>query len=389
MAEADRQVSTDDAVKDATMNVQHFIVPPTLAPHVGDLQSIVFYRPKAGHTLQHDSVYAVRLNEGYLDAKAALENERAYVRAAALRAGCLIFYRCMGKNPILIMSSFEDKTIRDGNRAIEAAVDRTRTVRPAKVNRIETGLAEDTTFVRICGPEKVLQIIAKTASQRGHQADIKQHHVQGSFYMNLHVAPGKISDKLRSKVLITHVHDIISSRLADQQLTLRRNGATLEETMNIATDLQTLGARTHLRTNGTIRVTLTEKVTPKFTADLKAAYPGWSVFTDTPINVWANSQQSAPSVNKIPAVTQAVAQGEKAFKLQADYIPHPNAFEAIAKTIGATLLHVVAAKYTDGPMSCFVALPAGADVSLFDAPFAIDEWGLWYAVPVRAPKSKV
>lgn len=372
--------------------VQWFIVPPTLQPHVNGMQTIAFYRPKAGHALSPEATYAVRLNEAYLDPKAALESERAYVRAAAMKAGVIIFYPCVGKNPVLIMSGFEEKNIKDGARAIDAAVARVQVVRPPKAHKLEVkAMNHDLAFVRICGRPKHLEALVKMADAKEITLQVKDHHVTGLKYANVHLNPSNITDKLRANVLVAYVHDVISSQSASCQVTVRKNGASLDQTMEIGTALQVLGARVVLRTHGTLRVTMPGPIDTAFIENFKGSYPDWSIFTDTPVNVWAGSQgaQGAPTkppTIKIPEVTQAVSTGHQVFKIQADYLPHPDSFKNICEAIGATLLHVVTAKYTDSAMSCFIALPAGAGASLLAEPFMIDDWGLWHATPVRGPK---
>jgi hypothetical protein len=371
--------------------LQWFVVPPTLQPFVNELQSIVFYRPKAGHQLAADATYAVRLNEAYTDVKAALENERAYVRAAALKAGRIVFYPCIGKNPVMVLSGFEEKPIREGNRAMEAAVGRAVTVRPQKAHRLETAMTHDTVFVRVCGQQALISKLAKHAASHGRPIDVKQHHVEGAFFANLHVHPEKLTAKITSKMCVTYVQDITSSVNAEYQLTMRRHGATAEETIEIGTHIQVIGGRTHLRTHGTLRATMPQKVTADVVASLRASYPEWSIYTDTPTNVWASAPAhpttAKPKTAPIPDVTAAVQCGHQVFKIQADYTPSPQSFQAIANALQGQLIHVVEAKFTDAPMSCFISLPASADVSSLAAPFAIDDWGHWYASPVRGPKT--
>jgi hypothetical protein len=64
-------------------------------------------------TLSPEAVYAARCNENYTDVKAALENGRSYVRAAALKAQVITIYRCIAKPPVIILSGFAVNEIKD------------------------------------------------------------------------------------------------------------------------------------------------------------------------------------------------------------------------------------------------------------------------------------
>ena len=171
-----------------------FHVPETLKPFVEQREQIAFYAPKAGHVLRSDNVFAVRCNENYNDVKACLEGERAYIRNAAFRADHIVFYRAYGKQPILIIGCFDDAAIRNCGRSMDSAVDRSITVRPQKINRIEMPGVD--AFVeepwRVIGSVTAVDNLLAGAPA-SWRASVKLHHVEG-----FKVAQSSFAAKIKS-----------------------------------------------------------------------------------------------------------------------------------------------------------------------------------------------
>jgi hypothetical protein len=372
-----------------------FIVPPTLQLVLGEeFKEVPWLRPSTGAACDKNSTYAVRLNEAYEDIKAALESERWYVRNMAMRANNILFYRCVGKNPVLILGSFEKTPIRtETTRAMDDACSRAAVVKPQKFNRIEAGSPEgDHQFVRICGTTEEIEKFAEHINRDtgANVTQVKHHHVAGLAYCHLYLKPESI-EKINTKLFVyCNMKNIISSHNASRQFTVRCPNATLEQTLEVASQFAILQHEVYVRTHGTLRVTLNGgEVSQEFVEQVLTAFPGWKVFTDTPMSVWAGSQndptkpkKKQPTKPKIPEVTEALKSKKKVFKIVADHLPMQDSFRRVAKALKGDILHEIDAKWTDAQMGFFIAFDVDVDTSLLSDPFAIDDSGLWYATQI-------
>jgi hypothetical protein len=118
--------------------------------------------------------------------------------------------------------------------------------------------------------------------------------------------------------------------------------------------------------------------------------PDFRYFTDTPLNVWASDRLDKQerggahktSSNKQPQsaeVKKAKEQGLVLAKLSADYLPHPQLFAVVAEALGATVVEVCAAKYTDVPMACIIGFTdKDKAIALQQEPIQVDDTGAWY-----------
>lgn len=379
-------------------------VPPTLQDHL-KMTRVPFLRPTEAPPMTTADVYAVRLNENYLDFKAAAENERSYVRYALLRARMLLFYFSAAKQPILIVGDFAGAPIKEANqRSVDAAVLRCVYVRPIRFHKSEVLSAKLPSFslFRLVGPSNFITNFASAAPKHYH-VNVKDHHVPGFAIAHAFMPAEDIDFSTVDDIMYENMLNIISSGNHAKQLTLRKEGATAEEVMSLAGALQgEIGATVTLRTHGVLRVTMPEDVTYETLDVLKGAVgKEWKIFTDTPLDVWAGERAKREKKNnarleKLPEETKtAVAQeettGEIIIKAASDVIVHPSAFELIASSCGGTVINMIEAKYNDVPMSAFISFPAGTDLSNFlDAPFDLGTGGLMYATrvtikrPVRA-----
>jgi hypothetical protein len=224
--------------------------------------------------LTPDAVYAVRCNENYIDVKAALENERSYVRAAALKANIITMYRCIAKHPVMILAGFSANDIKEATtRSIEAAVNRATVLRPATGNRMMDigGVNGYDPLFRMTGPDDVIAAFAARALPTQH-FHTKKYHVDGCSVAHAYMSAEEVQEA-RKHVLIEEVGNIVSSRKASQQLTLRDNNLNPASLLRLGLKLQDAGAGVYMRTYGTLRVTLTETVTAATHTWLKTLLP--------------------------------------------------------------------------------------------------------------------
>jgi hypothetical protein len=374
-------------------------VPPTLREHVA-VDSLPFYRPRRGHELTSTTMYAIRCNENYVDVKAAYEGERAYVRNAILRANGLWFYRAAGRQPIIIATNFEDKPIKSGGRAMEAAIGRTVFVVPAKRGiRIDIELQTADEPYRIIGTTPAIEEFIRDGPPRFH-ATVKPHHVEGLSICTAFLQPEDVAPATYGYLMFERLANIVSSNRSDCQLTLRNPEAAGNDAFAIAELLQNFGATVTLRTHNVLRATLSTDVNVDTVNQLTAILPtGWRIFTDTPLNVWAGSrsqgQNPRPAKQKTtthknhkqqePEVVAQQQQGNIVVKIAADYPVHYMTFEAIAASMDASILKICTTKFSDVPLAALLVFPPDAAESidsLCQEPFSIDEAGLWYATRV-------
>jgi hypothetical protein len=414
MADNTTEVATPPPLVDEAA-VQWLTLPATLADAVG-IQSAAFYRPKAGHTLGTEDIYAVRCNENYVDIKAVLENERAYVRMALFRATKIFFYRCVGKQPLILMGHFDATAIKDGSRAIEAAVLRTTEAKSQKCLRIEVQKPVDPRdkknlsrkLFRVIGSAENVASFVKEC-QPFHYASAKPHFVPGVMVAHAFLCEEALLDfktfpSLYKTLLFEKVDNIVSSSNSAKQLTLRNPAASIDDVAAVGLRLQEYGCFATLRSNGTLRITIHGD--SPVTADTVKALRGivgldWKIFTDTPINVWQRDRESiaagprAPAAPKKqgpprePQVEQALAEGDIVVKISADHVVHPLDFVAIANFMNGTVIQHVISKYNDTPLAALIRAPPAQEANiqgLLDEPFSIDEMGQWHAVRVRPPR---
>jgi hypothetical protein len=350
----------------ATNDNNVFVVPPVLQADLTE-EKIDFYRPKLGHQLLRGSIFAVRCNDIYEDCKAAFEGERGYVRQALLRAQEITFFRCIAKHPIIIMANFEAFEIKDANkRAIESAVDRTRTVRAitgARPLALNASLNIPTTeLFRLTGPAEAVAEFAASATAAMHFT-ARESHVKGAAVGHCYLSPEEAAEVAKT-VLIEKVRHIISSCETARQLTLRKADVAADHLLEIGLRLQELGALTHLRTYGTLRITMPSAVTKETVDIIKTACPEYKVFTDTPINVWGSDHPNREAHQVSEAVKMAKANTEvKLAKLGTDTPPHPALFAAVAESLGATLVEVCNTKIVNAPLAAIIAFPVSMDTS--------------------------
>ena len=151
-----------------------------------------------------------------------------------------------------------------------------------------------------------------------------------------------------------------------------------------------------------MRATLAEHVTPESFAQLQKDLPTWKIFSDTPLEVIAKKQSTREADNKKkrtppkpptrqqpPAVEKAFAEGMAVYRVAADHLPHPSAFDAIAESFGGTVVHRVEAKFTEVPMAALIAIPHNESNDAAWAQMCVEPFsclaGLWYATLVRPP----
>lgn len=371
-----------------------FVVPPLLQQHL-QATSVPFYQPKLGHQLSPDSFFAVRCNEAYMDVRAALENERAYVRKALLQANHITFYRCAGSNPVLVMHTFDPQAIEGEGRAIDLAAQRCTTITPQK-RRVEIpNAAQEVKHHRLTGTNECI-IEAQALMPRTCYLAVKPSHLEGCSVAHAYLNEEQLLE-VKKVVLVEEHFNIISSQNQNFQVTMRDNAASTTRLIEVGLEIQKKGALTTMRTSGTLRVTLPTELTSETFNALKAEFASFKIFTDTPMSVWAPArveereakmQQRAAKQKAIATATQRRAEkAQKAqarydaqdnrpkAKLAADFIPHPSRFEQVARALGAEVLELSAAKYTDGPMSALIALPnqEALDALLALPPFTTDD----------------
>jgi len=376
---------------------EYFIVPERLAEAI-KCDTIRFYRPRLNHTLTQNDRYAVRCNESYLDIKAALEGERAYVRLAALKAQEIWFYRCNGKPPIIIIGNFSCDIIKaPGSRAIDDAANRCVTVKPTKSHHIQIDYDKNIEHYRITGPLSEIMELSALATADIHWST-KQHHVEGWMVAHAFLSADKARELFETgaKVMFDKVTHITTSTFGASQITMRSDTASYDETLAVAMAIRSAGGWSHLRTHRTLRATLAKIVDADTLQELKKSYPGWKIFSDTPISAWAGNRQETQREErpKKPKqqwrdveVQQALSQQKPVVKISADHMPNPEAVKAICHHFNAQLIKIVQARFTDSPMSFVIAFnPSTTEAHLnaiLSEPFAIDDQGLWYATRVQ------
>jgi hypothetical protein len=370
-----------------------FVVPKGFASYVGE-DPIPFFKPTRGHTLTAAARFAVRSNEKYKDVKALIENERAYVRRAIFHAQQLYVYYVFGKNPIIVIGNFQTDIIKEEGRAIDAAVKRAIEVRPVKTHRMEIPLGDVNRplLYRICGKTQDILHIEKTAKHDMFFTH-KEHHVQGITQAHAYIKPSDDLKKLYSKFMFEEVENIITSNKAAFQITARNETATIDEIFKVAEKLQHFEAKLFLRTHGTLRITLPYEVTTETVLTLQKLFNDkkWRIFTDTPINIWKTPNQTTINHKKTqdPDVAQALKNGI-VVKISADYIAHPSRYEAIASSIGGSLIRFIQSKFEDIPQAALISIPsqnANQVEELLSSPFSVEPDGLFCAVRVGGKPS--
>jgi hypothetical protein len=115
-----------------------------------------------------------------------------------------------------------------------------------------------------------------------------------------------------------------------------------------------------------------------------------AIFTDTPINVWAEGTDNKKS-NRSEAVNTAQSEGNVVVRFASDSTPHPSVFEALARRFGGTLLEVCDDKFNTAAMGCLIKFPAEVWSSSV-LPVVADAFSIsdtvWLATPLRH-KAKV
>lgn len=376
---------------DAAARQTFFVTPAALAEHIQAPSHIPFYRPTQGHTLTPDACYAVRLNEPYEDFKAAAENERAYVRQAIFKAQELTFYRCVQKHPILIMRNFAPQDIKDGGkRAVDCAVNRCVIVRPKgkQAFQIDDSAFCDHKRYRITGPTDVLQDIASTAGFENH-FHVKASHVQGASVAHAYYTEEE-AKLVGEHALITEISTILTSEKANHQVTLRGT-LTCDEVLTIGLTLQKWDCSTTFRTYGTLRVTFRQEVTGEVYKKIKETFPNLSVFTDTPINAWADGQPRLPKGTvRSKAVTTAQDDGMQVARFSCDSVPHPNTFKLIAALFNGSVMEILDDKYNSAPMACLMTFSPRSWTELNSSVDITDLFTVnganWQITPIRSKK---
>jgi len=369
-------VSATDEATTKAQKTDEFIVPPALSKYLGDdVKRIPFYRPTQGHQLTPQDTYAVRLNETYQDVGAALEWERIHVRAAMLRAEKMYFYKCSAKNPILVLHGFAAFNLRDGNdRVTDSAKKRCITVTPfTNIIKVKSSIATQTRkLYRATGTVEMLQRLAASPlyKQEMHMTT-KDSHIEGFAVAHLYLTDVELT-AVRDLALLEDISNIHNSANEKRQVTIRKNGATLE-LVQIALRLQATGVTACLRTHGTVRVTFPREVNARTLQELRVKNPTVRFFTDTPVSVWGTNRVETP-IEKPPVPT-----GKKLMKISADYLPHPDHFKTVATHFKGTVHQIRPSKYTDRPMSCLIVIESSVSTSDWEASaHQFGPEGLWY-----------
>jgi hypothetical protein len=89
-------------------------------------------------------------------------------------------------------------------------------------------------------------------------------------------------------------------------------------------------------------------------------------------------------------VEKAFADDKLVFRIAADHLPHPSAFNAIATSFKGEVLQLIEAKYAEVPMAAIISIArTESNVEAWEAmcaePFSIDDTGRWYATFIRPP----
>ena len=367
---------------------QFYFTPPSWTNKVNH-EKLPFYGPKSfGHQLTPDAAYAVRCNEAYKDAKAALEGERGHVRNAAIRAETIFFHRANGQKPILIMMNFSPNVIatRGAQFAVSDAATRAETLvadryQELKVNRTEGQQAEHIQY-RLVGPTSVIKKLA-TQSQPSHFFTCRNHHIDGAMVAHCYLKEHEVT-RLSTKMCVERLANIHTSNSYTHQFTMRHKEADAAKLFEVALALQANGCLTTIRTWGTLRVTAANSLEPAHVAALRKQYPDFKIYLDTPVNAWASGHDEIAGTHKkkhvsTPEFTAAKQSGQKLARISADYYPHPSDFKAVAEALGASVVETCTAVYTDAPMSAIICFPADLDVTalLQQPPFTISEEGSW------------
>lgn len=354
---------------------------------------IPFLRGKSfGQPLGPEDAYAIRCNEHYEDGAAAIEGERTHARAAMLKAGSILVFFPNGKRPIIILSKFEQSNIKCATeRATDAAKKRIRCMKRSASKTLKVEKGANPSQLRIIGKNADLEEIARKVPVESFWT-VRNHHIEGISTAHVYMTDEVAKQVLDSfNVTIERVSNIVSSVHSSKQLTIRKDNTTFEDMTDVIGKLQrgqaissSKAASTTYRTHGTLRVTLDVDVTSSIVNELRRAFPGYSVFSDTPLNAWAPGSNDA----KPAAPRKPVQEGTKLINISANYQPHPLTFEAIAKAWGGKVHTIRDNKYTDRAMSALIAVPREKDLSEFlGQDFAIDDDGLWTAHAVGSAYS--
>lgn len=347
---------THDAGKDTGKDWFH--VPPHMFNEVG-AEKVPFLRPTQGTTFNRDALYAVRMNEAYRSAGAAVENERRYVREAMIRAGTITINKCSGKFPIMILKDFEANPISSGGRATDAAKQRiTFTRAPLKQCRAEVLTSpDDPELWRLIGsPAGIAEIAATDATIAGTKA----HHVEDLIVAHAFVRPGVLETTGACKTILAEkVRNITGDEAAHRQCTIRFPGANTADVIAAGVRLQSdFLATTTLRTYGVLRVTLPETLSGPMVRKIRAAFPKAKLFTDTPLNEWA--RDAADDDRPTPHAIVPIPPGFRILKAAADYPAPPVHFERVASALGGRIHQIRPPKFTPTAMSVLIAIPSDA-----------------------------
>lgn len=375
---------------------QWYDVPLCLQSHI-NCAELRFLRPPIHKQVGPEDFFAIRCNENYHDVKAALENERIYVRQFAMHAQQIWFYRSVSRQPILVVGNFDEKIIREQNRGIDAAVQRTIVVSPEKQNRFEIKIPETVDeLYRVIGKDEDVQVLLAKAPTRW-RTTVKKHHVPGFTVAHCFLKPQDIKQSYFGKLMFEKLWNIISSNNMKNQVTIRKSSATIEETMEVAKIFQQEMGSITLRTHAVLRATLLSELNAENLSILKQRFNGWKVFTDTPINAWGAprdvaGQQQPKRTQQEPVVTEAMAEGKVVVKVDADYVIHHSVFTSLAQHFDGRIIKTIEAKYNDVPLAVLIALPhereAEFDQLCLQGPFQVEELGNLYAKKLRGPKSR-
>ena len=343
-----------------------------------------------------DAIYAVRSNEAFEDAGAAWANERTYVRPAWTRAREIHIIPTHDKNPIILLRGFEEKAIQEGAKPpSECAKHRTHfhdnvklSQKKKKFRKEDDTIKEDPLY-RITGPTKVIESIAKNATAKNYWST-NGHHVEG-----MSVAHGNLPDDFVQKIreagaLVMPYSDIVTSKHADRQLTIRAKGAIDPSVFyNFILKLQAADKSLDVpelapcfatfRTYNCVRMTLNKPVDPNMLRIIRVKLPPNCVaLTDVPLDVWAPSAggDAERKTSKAPPQNQPrleTPEGKKMVRLAADFEPHPEEFAIVAEIIGASLVRIENNRYTVRSRACMGTFPQEADISeLLEGPFVVE-----------------
>jgi hypothetical protein len=315
------------------------------------------------------------------------------VRKALLRAQEIFFHRCVNKHPVIIMRNFAGFDIKEaGTRAIDSAVRRCITVRPRAIKKVDLGDVFTTPpLYRLTGPTEAITTFASFAKPQNH-FNVKASHVEGASVAHAYLDE-EFLRVAAEYVLVERMSNIINSANADRQVTLRGKDLHCTQLLQIGIQLQQLDCTVTLRTYGTLRITLPATVTQDDYTRLKKTFPNVQVYTDTPINAWADSTTANnPTKTTTPEVLAAQADGFTVVRFATDTPPHPDIFQRIADKFNGSLVQACSDKFNAAAMACIIKFDPQAwnAVSLVvDArEFFEINGSVWQMTPIRDHSKK-